>query len=150
MNDRAHQARRIMAVWAQRCAFIALLMTALTWPGSGHTQSPVPAPGEWRAYGATELATRYAPLDQIDGGNVKSLESAWRWRFDNFGIPSETVSTETTPIMVAGVLYFTAGARRTVVAVDAGTGETLWTWRPDEGRRFENAARRVSPAMRRG
>ena len=45
--------------------------------------------------------------------------------------------------MVGGKLYFTAGQRRTVVAADAGTGETLWTWRPDEGARFDAAPRKV-------
>ena len=29
--------------------------------------------------------------------------------------------------MVNGVLYFTAGDRRAIVAADPGTGETLWT-----------------------
>jgi quinoprotein glucose dehydrogenase len=37
--------------------------------------------------------------------------------------------------MVGGVLYFTAGDRRAVVAVNPGTGETLWTWNMDEGAR---------------
>ena len=53
------------------------------------------------------------------------------------------MTTETTPLMVDGVLYFTAGARRTVVAAKADTGETLWTWRPDEGARFDQAPRKV-------
>ncbi len=34
--------------------------------------------------------------------------------------------------MVNGVLYFTAGTRRTLVAADATTGETIWTNRVDE------------------
>ena len=75
--------------------------------------------------------------------NVKNLQVAWTWKFDNFGTPAETVTTETTPLMVNGVLYFTAGQRRTVVAANAGTGETLWTWRPDEGARFDQAPRKV-------
>jgi quinoprotein glucose dehydrogenase len=41
------------------------------------------------------------------------------------------------------VLYFTAGQRRSVVAANAATGETLWVWRPDEGVRFERAPRKV-------
>ena len=45
--------------------------------------------------------------------------------------------------MVDGVLYFTAGQRRTVVAANAATGETLWTWRPDEGARFDRAPRKI-------
>ena len=43
--------------------------------------------------------------------------------------------------MVGGVLYFTAGIRRDVVAVDAATGETLWLYRYDEGERGAHAVR---------
>ena len=35
-------------------------------------------------------------------------------------------------------LYFTAGDRRAVVAADAGSGETLWVWRHDEGARAQS------------
>ena len=45
--------------------------------------------------------------------------------------------------MVGGVLYTTAGFRPNVVAIDAATGETLWTYRLDEG-----AARRSRAAQR--
>src|SRR6267142_2061823 len=43
--------------------------------------------------------------------------------------------------MAGGVFYFTAGSRRDVVAVDAGTGETLWMYRLDEGERGDRAVR---------
>src|SRR5687768_8653706 len=46
--------------------------------------------------------------------------------------------------MVNGMLYFTAGNRRGVIAADAGTGETIWTWRIDEGSRLDGGARRNS------
>ena len=46
--------------------------------------------------------------------------------------------------MVDRVLYFTAGFRRNVVAIDAGTAETLWMYRLDEGERGEVAPRRNS------
>jgi len=97
--------------------------------------------GEWRFYGGDPGSTRYAPLDQIDGDNVNSLEVAWRWTAANFG-PAPEYNYRTTPLMVGGVLYATAGYRRTVVAIDAGTGETLWTYRMDEGDR--SAPRRNS------
>src|SRR5687768_4043479 len=87
--------------------------------------------GEWRSYGGEEGSTRYSPLDQINRENVKELEIAWTWKSDNFG-PTPEFKNETTPLMVNGRLYFTAGSRRAVVAVDAGTGETLWVWRMDE------------------
>ena len=51
---------------------------------------------------------------------------------------------EATPLMVGGVLYTTAGFRPNVVAIDAATGETLWTYRLDEGARGDRAPRSVS------
>ena len=35
--------------------------------------------GEWRSYGADLSSTKYAPLDQINRGNVNTLQTAWRW-----------------------------------------------------------------------
>ncbi len=46
--------------------------------------------------------------------------------------------------MVNGVLYFTAGTRRDVIAADAATGETLWMYRLDEGERGAKAVRVVN------
>ena len=98
--------------------------------------------GEWRSFGGEEASTRYSPLDQINRNNVKDLKIAWTWKSDNFG--STEFKNESTPLMVNGVLYFTAGDRRSVVAADAGTGETL-AWRMDEGERH-GAPRRNSAA----
>ena len=90
--------------------------------------------GEWRFYGGDAGSTKYSPLDQINASNVKQLEVAWRWKAENFG-PRPDYNWEVTPLMVGGVLYFTAGSRRDAVAVDAATGETLWMYRLDEGER---------------
>ena len=134
----------------RRLVFLALLTVVLVWPFTGRGQNSTAKPtagsgvtGQWRSYGSVEGSTRYSPLDLITRDNVKNLQVAWTWRFDNFGTATETLNTETTPLMVDGVLYFTAGPRRTVVAANAGTGETLWTWRPDEGERFDQAPRKV-------
>jgi quinoprotein glucose dehydrogenase len=82
----------------------------------------------------------YSPLDQINKDNVGKLQVAWRWKADNFG-PRLDANWEVTPLMAGGVLYFTAGIRRDVVAVDALTGETLWLYRYDEGERGAHAVR---------
>jgi quinoprotein glucose dehydrogenase len=126
----------------RRLMFLVLLIAAVSWPYSGRGQTGAKN-GEWRAYGAEEASTRYSPADQITRDNVKTLEVAWTWKFDNYGSAAQTATTETTPLMIGGKLYFTAGQRRTVVAADASTGETLWTWRPDEGARFDAAPRKV-------
>ena len=99
----------------RRYLVCGLVVFVMSWslPGSGQKGSPG---GEWRAYSADAGSTRYSPLDQITRDNVKSLQVAWTWKFDNFGTPAQTVTTETTPLMVDGVLYFPAGQRRTVVA----------------------------------
>ena len=96
--------------------------------------------GEWSIYGGDPGSTRYSPIDSINRDNVKNLKVAWIWRSDNFGARPE-YKPETTPIMVNGVLYFPAGDRRAIVAADAGTGETLWTWRIDEGARINGVRR---------
>ena len=46
--------------------------------------------------------------------------------------------------MVKGVLYATAGTRRAVVALDAATGELLWTHSENEGQRGDVAPRKLS------
>src|SRR5512134_1539241 len=102
-----------------------------------------PAPGEWRTYGSDLKSTRYAPLNQITAANFNQLEVAWRFKTDNLG-PTPEFNFQSTPLMVGGVLYTTAGSRRAVVAIDASTGETLWVHRHPEGKRAEEAPRKLS------
>jgi quinoprotein glucose dehydrogenase len=89
------------------------------------------ADGEWSVYGGDAGSTKYSPLDQINAENVGELQIAWRWKTDNFG-PQPLANFQVTPLMVDGVLYFTAGQSRVVIAADAKTGETLWMFRSNE------------------
>src|SRR5215470_2785631 len=102
--------------------------------------------GEWRYYGGDAGTTKYSALDQINAGNVKELKIAWEWKAQNFGRRPD-FNWEVTPIMVGGVLYFTAGTRRDAIAVDAATGETLWMYRFDEGPRGAVVARVVNRGL---
>ena len=99
--------------------------------------------GEWRTYGGDLGHTRYSPLDQINAGNFKDLEVAWRFKTDSLG-PRPEYQFEGTPLMVHGVVYTTAGSRRAVVALDAATGEMLWMHSENEGQRGRNAPRQLS------
>ena len=99
--------------------------------------------GEWPTYGGDLGNTRYSPLAQIDASNFNKLKIAWAFKTDNLG-PFPEYKFESTPLMVNGVLYTTAGSRRAVVALDPGTGEMLWMHREDEGARGEAAPRRLS------
>src|ERR1700749_3985673 len=76
--------------------------------------------GEWPTYGGDLGNTRYSPLDQINAGNFDKLQIAWRFKTDHQG-PRPEYQLESTPLMVHGVLYTTAGSRRAVLALDAAT-----------------------------
>ena len=99
--------------------------------------------GEWRTYGGDLASTRYSSLDQIDAKNFSQLEIAFRFKTESLG-PRPEFNFQTTPLMVDGVLYLTAGTRRAAVALDAATGELLWMHRLPEGKRGELAPRLLS------
>jgi quinoprotein glucose dehydrogenase len=99
--------------------------------------------GEWPTYGGDLGHTRYAPLDQITAANFNNLEVAWRFKTDNLG-PRPEFNLQSTPLMVRGRLYSTGGTRRSVVALDAATGELLWVHSEDEGARGAAAPRQLS------
>jgi quinoprotein glucose dehydrogenase len=99
--------------------------------------------GEWPTYGADLGNTRYSPLDQINAANFGKLEIAWRFKTDNLG-PRPEYQFESTPLMVNGVVYSTAGTRRAVVALDAVTGELIWMHSENEGARGVAAPRQLS------
>src|SRR5580698_3235384 len=110
--------------------------------------SPSPAQtgaknGEWRTYGGDLGNTKYSPLEQINESNFNTLKLAWRFQTENLG-PRAEYNMEDTPLMVNGVIYTAAGARRDVVALDAATGELLWVHSEKEGPRGAASPRQLS------
>jgi len=99
--------------------------------------------GEWRAWAGDLGSTRYSPLDQIRADNFNKLGIAWRFKTENLG-PRPDFNLQTTPLMINGVLYATAGSARNAVAIDAATGQLKWMHNIDEGRRGEASVRRLS------
>src|SRR5436190_19856318 len=126
-----------------------VLVAGLTAIGSHRTtvsgQGYVPSTknGDWTHYTADMRGTRYSPLDQINASNFKDLEVAWRFKTDNLGTRPE-YKLEGTPLAIRGVLYTTAGTRRSVVALDGKTGELLWSHSFREGNRAAIAPRQLS------
>jgi quinoprotein glucose dehydrogenase len=99
--------------------------------------------GEWSTYNADLAGTRYRPLDQINAANFSELEVAWRFKTDNLG-PFPEYKLEGTPLMVNGVIYTTGGTRRSVIALDAKTGELIWVHSMREGKRAAVSPRQLS------
>jgi len=123
-----------------RLAPLAGLLVCVTLPLFGQSGAKN---GEWPTYGGDLGSTRYSPLDQINASNFNKLEVAWRFKTDSLG-PRPEFQYESTPLMVHGVIYVTAGTRRDVVALDAATGEMLWMHSENEGKRGQNAPRQLS------
>ena len=80
-------------------------------------------PASWLTTGGTWSEQRYSRLDGIDEGNVDGLGLAW-----SFDLQSQR-GVEGTPVVADGVLYATA-PWSIVHALDAATGESLWTFDP--------------------
>jgi quinoprotein glucose dehydrogenase len=120
-----------------------LVLIALLLCSAGVSAQKGTTGGEWRSWAGDLGSTRYAPLDQINAANFSKLEVAWRFKTESLG-PRPDYNLQTTPLMVKGVLYFTAGSHRNAVAVSAATGEMLWIHRLEEGRRAELSSRRMS------
>ena len=99
--------------------------------------------GDWTHYTADVRGSKYAPLDQVNASNFNTLEVAWRFKTDNLGTRPE-FKLEGTPLAVRGVLYTTAGTRRSVIALDGKTGELMWSHSYREGSRAAIAPRQLS------
>ena len=97
----------------------------------------------WKHFGGEMSAQRYSSIDQINNKNVNDLEIAWRWKSKDFGSFQE-IRNVSMPIMRNGLVFIGVGSTRSIAAIDAENGETVWIWHPNEGDRFSSAARKDS------
>jgi quinoprotein glucose dehydrogenase len=124
-------------------ATVSLLVAAAIVHPSGQQRARGTAAGEWPAYAGDRRNHHYSPLNQITAANFGSLEVAWRFKTDMLGSRPE-YKLEGTPLMVGGVVYATGGSRRSVVALDAATGELIWAHSEREGARAAASPRQLS------
>ena len=122
----------------------AIVLAASCWlaPASARRRARPAASGA--SYGGDTGHTRYAPLDQINAANFKDLDVAWRFKTDNLG-PAPEFNLQSTPLVVGGRLFSTGGTRRSVVSLDATTGQILWVHNENEdAQRARIAPRQLS------
>ncbi len=79
-------------------------------------------PGNWLTYSGSYNGQRYSLLDQINTSNAHRLRVAWVHQVH------ETDTVETSPVAVDGILYITEPPDK-VIALDARTGRSYWTYR---------------------
>ena len=114
------------------------LLVATAVPGRAQQPGGSTLEGQWHYLGGDAYHQRYSPLDQIHADNFEELEIAWIWRGNNF----DPTVARGKPLYVEGVVYTVVGNRRTVVAIDAVTGETLWSYREPHTTRWARSTRR--------
>jgi len=98
-----------------QCAFLLVWLTVSV----GYAQD------DWSAWGRDAGNQRHSPLAQINIDNVSSLVPAWRYEMTEAGVPSRP--SQSTPLMVDGVLYLSFPYYR-VVALKPETGEKIWDY----------------------
>src|SRR5579872_459646 len=77
-----------------------------------------PPANSWPGYHGDYSGRRHSSLTQITPQNVKNLTLAWSFQ------TNQTIPIKSSPLMVDGVLYFTAPDN--VWAVDARSGHQIW------------------------
>ena len=115
---------------------LALAMV-LSVPTAGMAQGPGTENGQWTYLGGDAWHTRYTPADQINASNFEDLEVAWQWNAASFG-PS---TSRATPTYVDGKLITVTSDRRSMVALNPGTGELLWSFTEPNTARWEYSMR---------
>lgn len=114
----------IRAAW---CLSLAVALSAVVSAQQGATD------GEWRSYAGDPGSTKYSPLDQVDETNVHDLRVVWRWRSIDYELRDadpERRFNDTflvTPLMVGGRLFVSTNLGQ-AAAIDAVTGETVWSY----------------------
>ena len=79
---------------------------------------------DWLSYNLGYDEKRHSKLNQINTGNVDELGLAWTFELNS------KRGVESTPIVVEGVMYVTAPWSK-VYALDARTGEQIWSYDPE-------------------
>ncbi len=108
---------------------------------SAHIANAAATPEVWLSYGGTYDEQRFSRLKNITQENVKDLGVAWTYDLET------SRGVEATPIVVDGVMYVTS-AWSIVYALDAKTGEELWTYNPEVS--GEDAAKGCCDVVNRG
>ena len=108
------------------CA-IAIMTSAVLLGAQGRPQTMI----EWAHTGSVQSQTKYSAAADITPSNVGRLELAWQWRPRELPLPDQTQpgNFQATPLMIDNVLYLSTPFNR-VVALNAETGEELWTFDP--------------------
>ena len=105
-------------------------------PIAGCLLPAVAVAGDWPTFGHDPQRTGWAKSERVlTTENVANLELKWKTRVDN---EASLLAALTAPIVAIGVttssgvkdVVYVAGKAGGVYALDAGTGDLVWDWKP--------------------
>jgi quinoprotein glucose dehydrogenase len=99
---------------------VALVLVSL---GMFDASAATTESADWSVYLGGKTRSLYAPLQQINRGNVSELQVAWTFETGDKG------EYQANNLIVNGVLY-TPSPSRKIIALNAATGKEIWTWDP--------------------
>jgi len=94
-------------------------------------------PHNWLTYSGSFMSQRYSRLTQITTTNARDLEL--KWVFQSRSLEKH----EVTPLVVDGTMY-TIQSPNDVVALNAATGKTIWTYAYKPAAEAKNCCGRLS------
>lgn len=109
-----------------RRVFLPLLAISLLALGDCNSSGPSKSTGDgadWLMHGRTSDEQRFSPLSQINEQTIGQLGLLWSRELGT------TRGLEATPLVVNGIIY-TTGEWSMAYALDAKSGEILWTFDP--------------------
>jgi len=77
----------------------------------------------WRDYSGSPDAAQYSALEQINRSNVSQLEPAWTYP------TGDDMHYFFNPVVIGRIMYVLA-KNNSIVALDAATGNEIWTHTP--------------------
>ncbi len=125
----------------------AMVALALTFPTQAQQQQQLTRPNpvaqvdaafvqrnaqtgrDWPSYGLNFAENRFSPLRQITADNAGQMGLAW-----SYDLGSRR-GVQATPVVVDGVMFVTA-SWSVVHAIDARTGQRLWSFDPEVPREY--------------
>ena len=103
--------------------FTASALLTLAVCKSANSSKTVNDSSDWSMHGGSYDEQRFSPLNQINVQNIDKLGVVWSHEFGT------ARGLEATPIVVDGMIY-TTGEWSVVYALDAKSGQVLWTYDP--------------------
>lgn len=123
-----------------------------------------PAGDNWYEYYGSLTGDRYSSLTQITTSNVSGLKELWHMSLGTCTAsiiagdpvvpgasrgasnnPTNCGSMESNPVAIDGVLYTTNSPLGQVFAIDAKTGNIIWSWTPSYANETLNSGAIFSP-----